>query len=166
MLELAIDNPTIVTVQSIVVAQSNFKVILLLSGLVVLMGGLWSTWHHREHFSQLLTKFKQNSPAFRFERRKHQRRSIVAGLMASCGIVMAGFFWVEEGVAFAILLALLLLLIVGITILAILDMVSIGLKHSIEQLAESDTETDQAIAAAIAKHQKTHRDPDTSTNDN
>lgn len=166
MLELALVNPTIVTGQGIIVAQSNFKVILLLSGLVVLTGGLWSIWHHREHFSLLMPQLKNDSPTLRFERRKHQRRSIVAGLMASCGIVMAGFFWVEEGIAFAILLALLLLLIVGITILAVLDMVSIGLKHSIEQLAEPDTETDQAIAAAIAKHQKASRDSDTSLDDN
>ena len=165
MQELVTINPAIAIEQSVVVAQSNFKVILLLSGLVVLTGGLWSIWHHREHFSQLLTQLKQDSPTLRFERRKHQRRSIVAGLMASCGIVMAGFFWVEEGIAFAILLALLLLLIVGITILAVLDMVSIGLKHSIKQLAESDTETDQAIAAAIAKHRKANRDSDTPAND-
>jgi len=166
MLELAIVNPTIVTGQSIVVAQSDFKVILLLSGLVVLTGGLWSLWHHREHFSQLLPQLEHDSPTLRFERRKHQRRSIVGGLMASCGIVMGGFFWVEEGVAFAILLALLLLLIVGITILAVLDMISIGLKHSIKQLAESDIETDQAVAAAIAKYHQANRDSDTSTDDN
>ena len=72
----------------------------------------------------------------------------------------------EEGVAFAILLALLLLLIVGITILAVLDMISIGLKHSIKQLAESDIETDQAVAAAIAKYHQANRDSDTSTDDN
>ena len=79
---------------------------------------------------------------------------------------MAGFFWVEEGVAFSILLAMLLLLLVGIAFLAMLDMVSIGLKHSIKQLAESDAETDQAIADAIAKYQEANPDSDASTDNN
>jgi len=83
MLELAIINPIILTGQSVIVARSDFKVILLLTGLIVLAGGLWSAWHHREHFNRLLAGHKQDSPALRFERRKHQRRSIVASLMAS-----------------------------------------------------------------------------------
>ena len=151
MLELVIAKLPVAAGQWAIVAESDFKVILLLTGLIVLTGGLWSVWHHREQFSQL----EPNSPTFQFERRKHQRRSIVGALVASCGIVLAGFYWVQvhDSGVFAILLALLLLLIVGITILAILDMVSIGLKHGIEQLAEPDTETDQAIAAAIAKYQ-------------
>lgn len=166
MLDFAIINPIILTGQNVIVARSDFKVVLLLTGLVVLAGGLWSAWHHCEHFRRLLAEHKQDSPALRFERRKHQRRSIVAGLMASCGIVLAGFFWVEEGVAFSVLLAMLLLLLLGIAILAMLDMVSIGLKHSIKQLAESDSQTDQAIADAIAKYQKANRDSDTPTDNN
>lgn len=165
MLETVITNLT-VTEQSILATQSDFKMILLLTGLVVLTGGLWSIWHHREQCNQLPNRLKQDSRTLPSERRKHQRRSIVGGLVASCGIVMAGFFWVEEEVAFAILLALLLLLIVGITILAVMDMVSIGIKQSIKQLAESDTETDQAIAAAIAKHHEASGNEDASNDDN
>ena len=152
MLEFVIANIPVATSGWTIVALSDFKVILLLTGLIVLTGGMWSVWTHREQYSQLQQRLDLSPGVFTFERRKHQRRSIVAGLMAGCGIVLAGFYWVDEGRAFAILLALLLLLIVGITILAILDMVSIGLKHGIEQLAEPDTETDRAIAAAIAKH--------------
>ena len=152
MLELVIAKTPVAIGDWSLVAQSDFKIILLLTGLIVFTGGLWSVWHHREHFGQLRERLNHDSPTFPFERRKHQRRSIVGGLVASCGIVLAGFYWVHEGKAFAILLALLLLLVVGITILAMLDMVSIGFKHGIEQLAESDTETDRAIAAAIAKH--------------
>ena len=166
MFELLTTNSVVVVGQSFLATQSDFRIILLLTGLVVLTGGLWSIWHHPEHFAELQCQLKQDSPRLRFERRKHQRRSIVGGLVTSCGIVMAGFFWVQEEVAFAILLALLLLLIVGITILAVLDMVSIGIKHSIEQLAESDTETDKAIAAAIAKHQETDGAKEASTDDN
>ena len=155
MLELLIANLLVINGVWTVVAQSDFKMILLLTGLIVLTGGLWSAWYHRQQFSQLQTRLERDDPAFSFERRKHQRRGVVGGLVASCGIVLAGFFWVRvhDGGVFAILLGLLLLLIVGITILAIMDMVSIGLKHGIEHLAEPDTETDQAIAAAIAKHQ-------------
>ena len=155
MLELVIAKMSVAIGQWAIIAESDFKMTLLLTGLTVLTGGLWSVWHHREHFSQLQKRLDQDSHAFLFERRKHQRRSVVGGLVASCGIVLAGFFWVRvhDGKVFAILLALLLLLIVGITILAVLDMVSIGLKHGIKQLAEPDNETDRAIAAAIAKHQ-------------
>ncbi len=157
MLELAIARATVVTGQGLLAAQSDFKMILLLTGLVVLTGGLWSVWHHREHFNRRLSQQGQGSRVRPSERRKHMRRSIVGGLVASCGIVMAGFYWVQEEVAFAVLLGLLLLLIVGITILAVLDMVSIGIKRGIEQLVESDAETDQAIAAAIAKHHEANK---------
>lgn len=153
MLELVIASTPIATGEWSVVALSDFKMILLLSGLIVLTGGLWSVWTHRQHINQLQLRSEKGARTC-FDRRKHQRRGIVGGLVASCGIVMSGFYWVDEGRAFAILLALLLLLIVGITILAILDMVSIGLKHGIEQIAEPDTETDRAIAAAIAKHHR------------
>ena len=155
MLELVIAKIPVATEQWTIVAESDFKMILLLTGLIVLTGGIWSVLHHRQHFSQLQTRLQPDSATFCFERRKHQRRSIVGGLVASCGIVLAGFYWVQvhDGKVFAILLGLLLLLIVGITILAVLDMVAIGLKHGIEQLAEPDNETDRAIAAAIAKHQ-------------
>ena len=162
MLEFVIAKITVATRQWGIVADSDFKMTLLLTGLIVLTGGLWLVWHHREQFSQLQTQLKSDSPSFTFERRKHQRRSIVGALVASCGIVLAGFYWVQREGAFAILLALLLLLIVGITILAILDMISIGIKHSIEQLAETDTEADQAIAEAIAKH----HDENASTDEN
>ena len=168
MLELLIVKIPVIMGQSGIVADSDFKMILLLTGLIVLTGGLWSVWHHRQHFSQLQTRIEHDSPTFPFERRKHQRRSIVGALVACCGIVLAGFYWVQvhDGGAFAILLGLLLLLIVGITILAILDMVSIGLKHGIEQLAEPDTETDRAIAAAIAKHQSENSNASTDDNNN
>lgn len=149
----------------VIVAQSDFKMILLLSGLVVLTGGLWQAWFHREQFNHLPKRLKQDSPQYRFEHRKHHRRTIVGGLVASCGIVLAGFFWVQEGVAFAILLVLLLLLTVSINILAMLDMVSVGIKRGIEQLAEPDNETDQAIAAAIAKHHDANTNPNASTDD-
>jgi len=152
MLELVIANSSVATGEWTVVALSDFKLTLLLAGLIVITGGLWTVWIHRRNLNQLQQRLKKGSSASCFDRRKHQRRSIVGGLITSCGIVMSGFYWVDEGRAFAILLALLLLLIVGITILAVLDMVSIGLKHGIEQLAEPDTETDRVIAAAIAKH--------------
>ena len=168
MLELVIAKISVATGQWGIVAESDFKMICLLTGLIVLTGGLWSVWHHREHFSQLQAELKRDSPKFLFERRKHQRRITVGALVASCGIVLAGFYWVQkEGAfAFAILLALLLLLIVGITILAVMDMVSIGLKHGIDQLAEPDTETDQAIAAAIAKHHDETSGSSTDENEN
>ena len=157
--------PPVIGAGQWIVAQSDFKMILLLTGLAVLTAGLWLVWHHREQFRHLSKRLKQDSPNYRFEHRKHQRRTIVGGLVSSCGIVLAGFYWVQEGVAFAILLALLLLLTISINILAVLDMVSIGIKHSIEQLAEPDTETDQAIAAAIAKHHDANQNTNASTDD-
>ena len=168
MLELLIAKIPVAAGQWAIVADNDFKMVLLLTGLIVLTGGLWSVWHHRQHFSQLQSRLKHDSPTFPFERRKHQRRSIVGALVACCGIVLAGFYWVDvhDGGVFAILLGLLLLLIVGITILAVWDMVSIGLKHSIEQLAEPDSETDRAIAAAIAKHQRENSNVSTDENSN
>ena len=164
MLELVIANLPVASVGWTVFALSDFKMVLLLTGLIVLTGGLWSVLHHREHFRQLQQRMGKDARSFRFERRKHQRRSIVGGLIAGCGIVLAGFYWVHEGRAFAILLALLLLLIVGITILALLDMASIGLRRGIKQLAEPDTETDRAIAAAIAKHHSENSNASTDEN--
>ena len=162
MLELVIANMPLPSGGWAVIAVSDFKMILLLTGLIVLTGGLWSVWQHREQFGQLQQQLEPKSLTFKFEHRKHVRRSIVGGLMAGCGIVLAGFYWVHEGRAFAILLAMLLLLIVGITILAVMDMLSISLRRGIKQLAETDTETDRAIAAAIAKH---HSENSNASND-
>lgn len=166
MLQPVLANTITALGQWMIFAQSDFKVILLLTGLTVLTGGLWSLYHHRENFGELIRQPRQETLSFRFERRKNQRRTIVACLMACCGIVLSGFYWVHEGRSFAILLALLLLLLFGITVLAMMDMVSIGLKHSIEQITEHDSETDRVIAAAIAKHKNAENNQGAATDEN
>jgi len=142
MLQPVLANTITALGQWMIFAQSDFKVILLLTGLTVLTGGLWSLYHHRENFGELIRQPRQETLSFRFERRKNQRRS------------------------FAILLALLLLLLFGITVLAMMDMVSIGLKHSIEQITEHDSETDRVIAAAIAKHKNAENNQGAATDEN
>ena len=90
----------------------------------------------------------------------------VARLIVCLGLVMASCFWVHERLAFAILLGMMLLLLVCITILAYVDLASVGLKLSLDRMAENEREIDKAVERAIADHQRNQgsEEPDRATN--
>jgi Tfp pilus assembly protein PilX len=150
-------------------ASGDFKIIILVVGLLVLAGGLLLVFFHRRDFDSRITNGLAANE-LTFERRKHGRRTAVGRLIVCLGVVMSSCYWVHEGLAFAILLGMMLLLILGITVLAYIDMVSVGLKLGLDRMAENNRDTNRAIDAAIAKHKRSqadgeNRSPDQQTPD-
>lgn len=131
----------------------DFKTVILIVGLAVLAFGLMQFFYHRKNLD---ANFDVGlAPAeIKFERRKHVRRMAIGRLIVCLGLVMASCYWVHERMAFAILLGTMLLLIICITILAYVDLASVGLKLSLDRMAQHKRKNDRVIQEAIANHHR------------
>ena len=99
----------------------------LLVGIAICVGGVLLMFSHRrsldEAFEESLSGQKIN-----FENRKYRRRVVVAGMIASLGVMISAIYWVEEPRAFAILIVLILGTLVAILGVAMIDLYSVGLQ--------------------------------------
>ena len=150
---------------SMLATTGNFKVVILLVGLAVLALGLVMAFYQRKNLDSNSTDGLTDAET-KFERRKFGRRMAVARLIVCLGVVMASCYWVHERLAFAVLLGMMLLLLVCITILAYVDLASVGLKLSLERMAENEREVDKAVEKAIADHHRNRSsdEPDHTSN--
>ena len=125
-------------------------------GILVFIGGLVLMFSHRrsfdEAFEQPITGQQVN-----FENRKYRRRVVVAGMIASLGIMIAAIYWVEEPRAFASLILIILGTLLGILGFALIDMYSVGL----QALARTDEpDRKKLIEKYLKERQQTNSQKD------
>ena len=122
------------------------RVFALVIGAAAFVGGILLLFNHKRDLERSLDAGSTERQA-RFERRKFRRRAISSSLMASVGFLVGGFYWVTEQQVFAIFVTLILGLLGAISILAMIDFFSVGLK----QLATPDENSERAMLEEIVR---------------
>ena len=122
------------------------RVFALVIGAAAFVGGILLLFNHKRDLERSLDAGSTERQT-RFERRKFRRRAISSSLMASVGFLVGGFYWVTEQQVFAIFVTLILGLLGAISILAMIDFFSVGLK----QLATPDENSERAMLEEIVR---------------
>ena len=112
----------------------------------MLLVGVALVFYHKFDFDRVLTG-NTTKQIVVFEHRKYHRRAMVGSMVASAGIVLATLNWIADARVYAVLLTVLLLLILGVLLLAIVDMFSV----SLNQITKKDEASEKAIVEAILK---------------
>lgn len=104
------------------------NVILLLMGLSCFSVGILLMFHHRREWE---ASFERGVDARtrKFEDRKFRRRAVLATMISSAGCVMASTFWLVDPRRWATMMGVLILMLLGIILLAVLDLFSVGLRE-------------------------------------
>jgi len=140
MMQILSDVAGTVSGAGLVAISQSVKNGSLVLGLGSLAGGIFSLYAHKHRYDEVC-----NSPSMHrelaFETRKYRRRAIASSLIASTGIMLAGIYGVEEPRTIAIFVAVILLMLVGITGLAFFDLFSVG----IQEIARTDEPARQAL---------------------
>lgn len=127
---------------ALLAASENFLVYTLALGLCGIVTGFLLLFAHKRAYVTAMRA--EDSERIRsFESKKYRRRSIVSSMVASTGCMMAALFWVTEPKTFVIFILLILTLLLGILVIAFIDLFSVGL-HTI-------TKTDDAARKAMVE---------------
>lgn len=123
-------------------AGEDFLSYTLALGLSGILTGFLLLFAHKRAFEASM-KLEDNPRMRLFESRKYRRRSVVSSMIAATGCLMAALFWVTEPKIFAIFILLIMTLLLGILVIAFIDLFSVSL-HSI-------TKTDDAARKALVE---------------
>lgn len=104
------------------------NVILLLMGISCFSVGILLMFHHRREWE---ASFRSGVDARtrKFEDRKFRRRAVLATMISSAGCVMASTYWLVDPRRWATMMGVLILMLLGIILLAFLDLFSVGLRE-------------------------------------
>jgi hypothetical protein len=126
----------------VLAAGENFLVYTLALGLCGILTGFLLLFAHKQSFDAAM-RAEDNERVRSFEARKYRRRSVVSSMVASTGCMMAALYWVTEPKTFVVFILLILTLLLGILVIAFIDLFSVGL-HTI-------TKTDDAARKAMVE---------------
>jgi len=121
----------------------------VLLGAAMLVVGVALVFYHKFDFDRVLAS-KATKRIIVFEHRKYYRRAMVGSMVASAGIVLATLNWITDARVYVVLLTVLLLLILGVLLLAVVDMFSISLNH----IAKKDEESEKAALEALLRQRE------------
>ena len=111
----------------VIAATESYRELSLVLGVGTFVCGLLAMFSHqrvyRETFDQPLKPRE-----IIFENRKYRRRIIIAGLIASLGVMIASLRWITEARPFASLILIILSTLLTILVIALIDMYSVGLQ--------------------------------------
>ena len=108
-------------------------------GLCGFVSGVFLFLHHRRQWESIAKDTPER--IVQFELRKFRRRTIVSAMIASVGCVMSALYWVTDGRVFSIFILMALGLLVGILLIAFIDMFSVGL----HEIATPDQKAEKAM---------------------
>ena len=111
----------------LIAATESSREFALLLGLVTFIGGLLAMFSHQRSYKETFERPLKRSEIV-FESRKYRRRIVVAALISSLGVMIAGLKWITEPRQFASLVLIILMTLVAIFGIALIDMYSVGLQ--------------------------------------
>jgi hypothetical protein len=104
------------------------NLVLLLMGISCFSVGVLLMFHHRREWEASFVK-GVDARTRKFEDRKFRRRAVLATMISSAGCVMASTYWLVDPRRWATMMGVLILMLLGIILLAFLDLFSVGLRE-------------------------------------
>lgn len=129
----------------------------LVLGVASIIGGLFLLNAHRAIYERGIDRCSSATEQ-RFEQGKLRRRSWVAVLMTSIGMMLAALFWVTEARALAIFVLMIVTQLLFILAIALVDMFFVSLRLATKPVAPPSK---QEIETIIRKHR--HRQSEKSS---
>ena len=123
----------------LVFVQTRVNSMFLVIGLIIFAVGILLMFHHQRDWSAALNRARDSRSRL-FETRKFRRRAVLASLISAAGCLMASTYWVVEPRVFAVMMAVLMLVLIGILGVAVLDLMSVGLQQIAEPNATAQKE--------------------------
>lgn len=111
--------------------QTRVNSMFLIIGLASFAVGILLMFYHQRDWVAALNRARDSRSRL-LETRKFRRRAVLASLISAAGCLMASTYWVVEPRMFAVMMAVLMLVLIGILGVAVLDVMSVGL----QQIAE------------------------------
>lgn len=104
------------------------NVFLLLMGISCFCAGVLLMFHHRREWEASFQS-PVDPRTRKFEDRKFRRRAVLATMISSAGCIMASTYWLVDPRRWATMMGVLILMLLGIILLAFLDLFSVGLRE-------------------------------------
>jgi len=101
--------------------------LMLFCGIGLFVAGFMLMFRHLKYWQDVEAREKEARVRL-FEYRKFRRRGTIACLMSVAGCAMTALYWAQEARVFAILTLFLFAALVSVLGLAILDLMSVGIK--------------------------------------
>lgn len=119
-------------------ANPNNKPLFLAMGVATMTGGILMLLSHHREVKRVFADRSSSDALKRMETRKYRRRAATSSMIAMIGSLIAGCYWVTEKRVATLFLLMIFGLLVAITIMAIVDFMSVGLRHLVARKAESE----------------------------
>ena len=117
-----------VSQSALAVLGLSANLVLLLMGISCFSVGVLLMFHHRREWEASFVK-GVDARTLKFEDRKFRRRAVLATMISSAGCVMASTYWLVDPRRWATMMGVLILMLLGIILLAFLDLFSVGLRE-------------------------------------
>jgi len=130
------------------------NVVLLLMGIGCFSAGILLMFHHRREWEASFQR-PVDARTRKFEDRKFRRRAVLATMISSAGCIMASTYWLVEPRRWATMMGILILVLLGIILLAFLDLFSVGLR---EITKGNETAHERMVQKALELREKKQRE--------
>jgi hypothetical protein len=138
------------------------NVVLLLMGISSFCVGILLMFHHRREWEASFER-AVDARTRKFEDRKFRRRAVLAAMISSAGCVMASTYWLVDPRRWATMMGVLILMLLGIILLAFLDLFSVGLREITKGNETAHQEMVQKYLELREKKQREQAAMETST---
>lgn len=125
------DDPLINVLLAAAFENQNLRTMLLLFGAVLVATGIILMSRHFQQWQTVRSK-KADKSLLLFEFRKFRRRCTIACLMAISGCAMMAIYWLIDVKFIALMSLTIFATLVGVLGLAILDLMSVGIRRYAE----------------------------------